>query len=141
VTPEPIEEAAVEPLEAPVASKRGRKPLDESTKAENAIVRQYLSALTNRGRRGRPTNPQRKLEDINQKLATTKDPLVTLTLTQQKLEAEAEVKAATDTPTDLPELEAQFLQVALNYSKTKGITAGAWAAMGVPRKVVKQIGL
>lgn len=130
--------------------KRGPKNVTAAHKAamqagrqESKVVREYLEALEahkpKRGRKRTAESVQRRLDVIDSEIDHV-DALTRLELTQERfnLAAELEVRDAGDT---LHELEAAFVEVALQYSERKGITYHAWREVGVDPSVLKQAGI
>ena len=113
-------------------------------RSQSRAVKAYLEALeTNRPRRGRKRTP----ESINNRLAKIEaeieaaDPLKRVNLIQEKINLEAEVKAAAGTTVDMDGLEAGFAAVAAAYSASKGITFEAWREVGVSAATLTKAGI
>lgn len=113
-------------------------------RAQSRAVKAYLEALeTNRPKRGRKRTP----ESISNRLSTidgeleNADPLKRVNLIQEKINLEAEVKAATGDTVDMGALEANFVEAAAAYSASKGITYEAWREVGVSRPVLSKAGI
>jgi len=133
---------------APTA-KRSRRMSDEHKAAlaegreQGRAVRRYLEALeSNKPKRGRKRTTEsisRRLNDIEQKLATA-DPLTRLHLTQERMDLQRQM-AAGDSNVDMAALEAEFIQAAGPYSRRKGITYQAWREAGLEPRVLKAAGL
>ena len=133
-----------------MAAKKQRTMSDEHKQAladgrsQSRSVKAYLEGLeSNRPRRGRKRTP----DSINNRLAKidaeleTADPLKRVNLVQEKINLEAEVKAATGNTVDLDALEAGFVDVAAAYSASKGITFDAWREVGVSTAVLAKAGI
>lgn len=110
---------------------------------EGRVVRRYLEALESttprRGRRRTPESVQRKLVEIDAKLATA-DPLTRLHLVQEQQDLEAELASSSGTE-DLGVLEEAFVQVAKTYGERKGISYSAWRSVGVAAPVLQRAGI
>ena len=61
-------------------------------------------------------------------------------LSQERIDLEAEL-AATEEPIDLDGLESSFVKVAKGYGERKGISYGAWRAVGVSAATLKKAGI
>lgn len=113
-------------------------------RSQSRAVKAYLEALeTNRPKRGRKRTPESisaRLAKIETELAAA-DPLKRVNLIQEKINLEAEVKAAAGDTVDLDALEASFVESAGAYSASKGITYEAWREVGVPRSVLAKAGI
>lgn len=110
---------------------------------QSKIVRRYLEAIElSKPKRGR----KRTLESINKQLAAidatlqTTNPLNRLVLIQKRIELTAELENIKNAP-NLEELEAQFVSVAQQYSRRKGITFPAWKELGVHQDVLARAGI
>jgi hypothetical protein len=110
---------------------------------QGRAVRRYLEALElhrpKRGRKRTKESMERRLERIDQELATA-DPLKRLQLTQERLDLNAELDAL-GTKVDLSGLEADFVAAASGYSDRKGISYAAWRELGVEPSVLKRAGI
>ena len=134
---------------APV-TKAGRTMSDEHKAAlaegreQGRVVRRYLEALEShrpkRGRKRTPESVQKRLADIEQKLASA-DPLSRLHLTQERMDLEEQLAASGDGTVDIAALEGDFVVVAAGYSERKGITYQAWREAGVEPRVLKAAGI
>lgn len=124
-------------------------PMSEEHKAalaqgrrESRAIKAYLEALGSR-RPGRPVTAdsvRKRIESIDEKLATEEDPLKQLDLRQEKLDAEETLKEV-EAKEDIDELEKSFVEVAKSYSERKGISYAAWRQVGVPAGVLKDAGI
>lgn len=115
---------------------RGRK--------NSRIVKAYVTALReNKPKRGR----QRTLANIEKDLVNAraelelaiaaKDVLKELHATQHIADFERELAArSTSQEADFGKLTAEFITVAGEYSRSKGITRATWRAVGVPTSVL-----
>jgi chromosome segregation ATPase len=124
-------------------------PMSEEHKAalaqgrrESRAIKAYLEALGSR-RPGRPVTAdsvRKRIESIDEKLATEDDPLKQLDLRQERLDAEAALKEV-EAKEDIDELEKSFVETAKSYSERKGISYAAWRQVGVPASVLKEAGV
>jgi|SRR5690606_6692269 chromosome segregation ATPase len=124
-------------------------PMSEEHKAalaqgrrESRAIKAYLEALGSR-RPGRPVTAdsvRKRIESIDEKLATEEDPLKQLDLRQERLDAEATLKDV-EAKEDIDELEKSFVEVAKSYSERKGISYAAWRQVGVPASALKAAGI
>ncbi|MDA8270291.1 MAG: hypothetical protein M0Z39_02635 [Actinomycetota bacterium] len=67
-------------------------------------------------------------------------PLNRLHLTQKKIELTQELERIKNGP-DIGELENQFVSIAMEYSKRKGISFPAWKELGVSPDVLARAGI
>jgi len=113
-------------------------------RAEGLAVRRYLEALETskapRGRRVSEDTIQKQLGEIDTKLAAA-DPLQRLHLVQQKRDLQTRLERASDSGTDLTELEEAFIKAAADYGARKGIGYATWRESGVPADVLKKAGI
>jgi hypothetical protein len=111
---------------------------------QGRVVRRYLEALEShrpkRGRKRTPESVQKRLTDIEQRLASA-DPLSRLHLTQERMDLEQQLAASGDGTVDISALEDDFIVVAAGYSERKGITYQAWREAGVEPRVLKAAGI
>lgn len=124
-------------------------PMSEEHKAalaqgrrESRAIKAYLEALGSR-RPGRPVTAdsvRKRIETIDEKLATEEDPLRQLDLRQERLDAEATLKEV-EAKEDIDELEKSFVEVAKSYSERKSISYAAWRQAGVPASTLKEAGI
>ncbi|NNN18560.1 MAG: hypothetical protein HKL84_01770 [Acidimicrobiaceae bacterium] len=63
-----------------------------------------------------------------------------LHLTQKKIELTQELELIKNGP-DIRELEAEFISVAMDYSRRKGISSLAWKELGVSPEVLAKAGI
>jgi len=106
------------------------------------MVKGYLEALGSR-RPGRPITReslQRKLDNLDSKIAVEEDPLRKVELIQQRIEAEQALSAVSESA-DMAAFEAGFIEVAKSYSERKGISYSAWRQIGVPADVLRKAGV
>ncbi|MGH9103754.1 MAG: hypothetical protein ACRDYD_12350 [Acidimicrobiales bacterium] len=110
---------------------------------QGRVVRHYLEALErNRPKRGR----KRTVESIKRQLAAVEarlelaDPLSRLHLVQERRDLEAEL-ARKDGTEDIGSLEEEFVKVAGEYGRRKGITYASWREAGVSPSILRQAGV
>lgn len=112
-------------------------------RTEGRAVKNYLEALEqHRPKRGRKRTPESiasRLQKIEDELATA-DPVSRLTLIQERLDLQRELKQM-DAAVDLSEVEAAFVAAAKQYGERKGISYQAWREIGVPPAVLKAAGI
>jgi hypothetical protein len=110
---------------------------------QGRAVRRYLEALeANKPRRGRRRSAEwmrQRLDAIETEL-TQAEPIRRLHLIQERMELRA-ARDASETGTDLADLEANFVAVAASYGERKGITYTAWRELGVPAAALTQAGI
>jgi hypothetical protein len=110
---------------------------------QGRIVRRYLEALEahkpKRGRKRTPDSIQRRLEAIEERLASA-DPLTRLQLVQERMDLQTELEAKSNT-VDLTALEGEFVSAAREYGDRKGISYAAWREAGVDPSVLKRAGI
>jgi ribosomal protein L17 len=115
----------------------------EKGRAEGRAVRDYLEALRStkpkRGRKRTPESIAKRLEKIEQELATA-SAIDELKLVQERRDLTAELEAMRDT-VDVDALEEAFTKVAKAYGERKGISYGAWREVGVPASVLARAGI
>lgn len=128
-----------------------RTPMSEEHKvalaagrAQGKAVRDYLEAIEGaRPKRGRP----RTAETVRQQLDAipaqieSADPVTRLQLIQRRIDLESELDRLSGPAVDLPALEEAFVQVAADYSASKGISYAAWREIGVDAGVLKRAGI
>jgi hypothetical protein len=106
-------------------------------------VKRYLEALeANRPKRGRKRTPEsikKRLDVIDAQLAAA-DPVKRLSLVQERIDLLQEVETMTGA-VDLTAVEDDFVAVARDYSKSKGISYAAWREIGVSAVVLKRAGI
>jgi hypothetical protein len=110
---------------------------------DSRAVRSYLEALDayrpKRGRKRTPDSVKKRLDDVDAELAEA-DALSRLVLVQERMDLESEL-AAMDDKVDLTEYEDAFVDAALRYSQSKGISYAAWREVGVAASVLKRAGI
>jgi len=105
-------------------------------------IKAYLAALGSK-KRGRPVTReslQKRIADLESKIADESNPLKVVELRQQRLDAEGKLAELEDTA-DFDSLEASFVQHAKSYGERKGISYTAWREQGVPAATLKQAGV
>jgi hypothetical protein len=110
---------------------------------EGRTVRRYLEALEEqRPRRGRKRTPEsvRRRLTIVETLLPNADPLNRLHLLQEREDLETEL-ARNNATDDLASAEKAFVRIARAYGKRKGISYGAWRAVGVSVPVLQKAGI
>lgn len=107
------------------------------------IVKAYLAALkANKPKRGRKRTPESinaRLGKIATALLTT-DPLKEVLLLQEQRDLEKELSAMAD-DVNLLTLEADFIGVAGDYSRSKGIDYAIWRRVGVSAETLAKAGI
>jgi len=109
---------------------------------ESRAIKQYLEGLKSR-RPGRPVTPAtlaKRINDLEGKISSEKDPLRSVELRQARIEAEGALGRA-ESALDLADLEKGFVKNAKSYSKRKGISYAAWRESGVPAAILKEAGI
>ena len=110
---------------------------------QSKIVRRYLEAIEiskpKRGRKRTLESITRQLNSIDTVIKNT-HPLNRLHLTQKKIELTQELERLKNGP-DIGELESEFIGVAQEYSKRKGISFPAWKELGVSPDVLAKAGI
>ena len=110
---------------------------------QGRAVRRYLEALEahkpKRGRKRTPESIQRRLADIEARLANA-DPLSKLQLVQERMNLQNEL-ASKSAVVDLSALEKAFVKAASEYGRRKGISYAAWREAGVDAAVLRQAGI
>ena len=110
---------------------------------QSKVVRKYLEAIElskpKRGRKRTIESITKQLNAIDSSIKAT-HPLNRLNLTQKKLELTQELERIKNGP-DIGELEDQFIKVAMDYSKRKGISFAAWKELGVTPDVLAKAGI
>lgn len=122
----------------PMAMSAEHKAALARGRAESRAIKGYLNALAAR-KPGRPVTKeslQKRLENVNGKLAQASDPLERVELIQSRLDIE---KALTEVTSgdDLDTLQKGFEKHAKKYSERKGVSYTAWRELGVPASVLR----
>jgi hypothetical protein len=110
---------------------------------QGRVVKQYLEALDahkpKRGRKRTAETVKRQLEDVEKKIPGA-DPLARLQLVQERLNLQDELATKSAT-VDISRIEAEFVKVAAEYGRRKGISYAAWREAGVDAAVLKLAGI
>ena len=110
---------------------------------EGRIVRRYLVALEEqrpkRGRKRTPETIHKRLAIIDSALGSA-DPLARLHLLQEREDLTGEL-GRINAADDLAAAEKAFVRVARAYGRRKGISYGAWRAVGVSIPVLQRAGI
>jgi hypothetical protein len=106
-------------------------------------VRAYLEALdSHKPKRGR----KRTSDSVEKRLATiatqvkTADAMTRLLLLQEQKDLQSELSSM-ESGFDLSQIEAEFIEVAAEYSERKGISYSVWRDMGVAASVLRAAGI
>lgn len=105
-------------------------------------IKAYLSAIEGR-KPGRPVTKEsleKRLANVEAKIAGVENPLEKVDLIQSKLDIEKAL-AQVDDHSNLEELQAGFEEHAKAYSDRKGISYTAWREIGVSATVLKSAGI
>jgi hypothetical protein len=104
------------------------------------VVSAYLEALEahkpKRGRKRTPDSVAKRLEAITVEIAEA-DPLNRLHLMQEQKNLELELESM-GSGFDITTLEAEFIEVAAEYSDRKGISYAVWREIGVSAAVLRE---
>lgn len=110
---------------------------------QGRAVRAYLEALEahkpKRGRKRTAESIAKRISAIDASLDDV-DALKRLQLVQERMDLEAEL-ASMDAGSNLDELEAEFIEVAREYSQRKGISYAAFRELGVSAATLKSAGV
>lgn len=147
--PAPVPTSTTAPVTQPVQATSDDEevvqPVEEvSPQKEFRIVQRYLNALDaeKAASKTSPDRLARKLDQVNERLSAKGiDPVARLADVQLRIDLREQLKKALTTDTNLPELEAEFVQVARSYSQRKGLTYGAWREIGVSAQVLRAAGI
>ncbi len=142
-------------MPAKTAKKKTAKPADKremSSEHKEALaigrrqgraVRDYLEALEahkpKRGRKRTPDTIGARLETIAAEIEAA-GPLDRLIMLQEQKDLQAELEGMGE-GFDITELEAEFIEVAAEYSEGKGISYGVWREIGVSAAVLRSAGI
>jgi hypothetical protein len=114
-----------------------------SGRRQGRVVRTYLEALDahkpKRGRKRTAESVSARLEAIAAELSSA-DPLSRLLMLQEQKDLQSELENM-GSAFDISELEAEFIEVAAEYSESKGISYGVWREMGVSAAVLRAAGI
>jgi len=111
-------------------------------RAESRAIKGYLNALAAR-KPGRPVTKeslQKRLENVNEKLDQSGDPLERVDLLQSRLDLEKAISEVASGD-DLDALKKGFVKHAKKYSERKGVSYTAWRQAGVPAAVLREAGI
>lgn len=112
-------------------------------RTQGRAVRNYLNALEahkpKRGRRRTPESIAARLDKLENELDTVA-PVKRIELIQERLDLQAELDNY-ESKVDLADLEAEFIEVAADYSERKGISYKAWREAGVPAATLTAAGI
>lgn len=107
-------------------------------------IREYLDALNwSAPRPGLPSDPEsvaEMVEDYDQRIAETDDPLDQVKLVQRKLDLEEYLEELQDRP-DPEATKDAFVKSVVPYSERNDLTYKAWRAIGVPASVLHEAGM
>ena len=112
-------------------------------RAQGRAIRAYLEALeTHRPKRGRKRTPESMRKRLDSLVTETDgaSPMKKLQLVQERMDIEKALGAAEEV-VDLTGLENDFVEAAASYSKSKGISYGAWREIGVSAAALKRAGI
>jgi hypothetical protein len=107
------------------------------------VVEKYLTALEQESRpRGRRTVEwmENRYAEITQQLLGQLDVMDRLTLTQERQDLERDLAAAGEAA-NLETLTKDFISIAADWSRAKGINYSTWRLMKVPALVLKEAGI
>lgn len=111
--------------------------------AQGRTVSRYLNALDQtkpkRGRQRSAERMQARVSELPDEIAQAK-PLKRVHLIQEFMDLEAELAKEEET-VDISDVEGEFIEIAAEYSKRKGISYAAWREVGVPATVLKAAGV
>jgi hypothetical protein len=110
---------------------------------QGRAVRAYLEALDGhkpkRGRKRTPESVDKRLAAIAAQVKTA-DAMTRLLLLQEQKDLQHEL-ASMETSFDMSQVEAEFVEVAAEYSERKGISYSVWRDMGVAASVLREAGI
>jgi hypothetical protein len=110
---------------------------------QGRAVRAYLEALDGhkpkRGRKRTPESVDKRLAAIAAQVKTA-DAMTRLLLLQEQKDLQHEL-ASMETSFDMSQVEAEFIEVAAEYSERKGISYSVWRDMGVAASVLREAGI
>jgi len=114
-----------------------KEALAQGRKEAHAI-KAYLKVLEGR-KSGRPITREgleKRINQLNERIEASEDPLKSLELIQARLEVEDGL-ANVDDHEDFDALEAGFVANAKAYSQRKGVSYTAWREFGVPAATLR----
>jgi len=109
---------------------------------EARAIKQYLEVLATR-KPGRSVNPERlqkRVAELEAKIAAEPDPMRALEMRQARLDAEAALAKAPEAAY-VESIEAGFIAQAKSYSDRKSISYPAWREQGVPAAILAKAGI
>jgi hypothetical protein len=110
---------------------------------QGRLVRRYIEALEatkpKRGRKRTAETVAKRLLAVEAELSSAVG-LGKVHLVQELMDLQSELAQKTEA-VDLQALEEGFISAAKEYGDRKGITYGAWRAVGVPASVLKSAGI
>jgi hypothetical protein len=111
-------------------------------RTEARAIKAYLEALAAR-KPGRPVTKEsleKRITSVNERIASTDNPLEVVDLIQSRLDIEKSLEQVQD-EVQIDVLEGGFLANAASYSERKGVTYTAWREFGVPAAVLRKAGI
>ena len=111
-------------------------------RTEARAIKAYLEALAAR-KPGRPVTKEsleKRITTVNERIASTDNPLEVVDLIQSRLDIEKSLEQVQD-EVQIDVLEGGFLANAASYSERKGVTYTAWREFGVPAAVLRKAGI
>jgi hypothetical protein len=113
-------------------------------RAQSLAVKNYLEGLeTTKPKRGRKRTPdtiRMQIEGIDA-IVDSVPVVARLNMIQKRMDLVRELEAISGPGVDIEALEAEFVKVAADYSRAKGITYAAWREIGVDPTVLKKAGI
>ena len=109
---------------------------------DSTKVRRYLQAVSNgvAQANGQAQLLEAKLMRLGQKIEAETDPVARVQLIQKRINLEGKLNGS-KMPLDYEAVEADFIRVAVSYSKRHQISYSAWREVGVPAKVLQEAGI
>ncbi|MCY3538842.1 MAG: hypothetical protein OXH10_03145 [bacterium] len=109
---------------------------------DSTKVRRYLKAVSNGVAKsnGQAQLLENKLERLGETIKTETDPLAKVQLVQKRINLEGKLNGS-KMPLDFKAVEADFIQVAVSYSRRHQISYSAWREVGVPAKILQEAGI
>jgi hypothetical protein len=111
-------------------------------RTEARAIKAYLEALAAR-KPGRPVTKEsleKRITSVNERIASTDNPLEVVDLIQSRLDIEKSLEQVQD-EVQIDVLEGGFVTNAASYSERKGVTYTAWREFGVPAAVLRKAGI
>jgi uncharacterized protein YicC (UPF0701 family) len=110
---------------------------------QGRAVRAYLEALDShkpkRGRKRTSDSVEKRLSAIASQVKIA-DAMTRLLLLQEQKDLQSELSSM-ESGFDLSQIEAEFIEVAAEYSERKGISYSVWRDMGVAASVLRAAGI